>query len=1023
MLKRLFSNHVLANLTIVLVLIQGGAAYRDLPREQDPEVNFNWISVTTLWPGSSAGDVEKLITDPLEEAIERVPDIKFVSSYSREGFSDILVRFGDIDPAVFEKRLSDLRREVRNKADEVHPDDAETPFIMEITSASAFPAALLIVVGSGDEEVLRSYARNVEQDIERLKGVNRADPTGLNDPEIHVSFSPDQLQQFGINPVDLANGVQSWFRDVAAGSAEIGDQDWLIRLTGTSPKPGYLTTLPVPTANGQTLIGSVANVSLARRDPSQIVRYRGRPAVLLAVIKKSGANTLDLLDRVKSYIADKNPSLGKVGMKVVLLDDQTSRTREALDVMQTNAIYGLLLVMLVTWLFLGPRIAFFIGLGIPFTLAGLFWVLKLMDQTLNVSVLLGIVIVLGMLVDDAVVVVESIYYRLQRGASAMAAAVESLQEIAIPVTSAVLTTIAAFLPLMLMSGVIGQFMFVIPLVVTTALLISLLESFWMLPVHAMGTQVSGKERSRSQRLRENLTHRLRMGYVRALVKVLRHPVITSIFVALLVLMTVGALAGKLVRVEFFADDPLRLFYVNVETSPGTILSQTMDYVDEVEQQIRDQLDPAEVREIASYSGVAFTPTGLLVGDRYGQIAVSLVPRREHTRSVDQVINSIRDSVLSVPGPNNITFLRLTGGPPTLKPVSIKVRGDDFEEIRAATDELRDILAGIPGIKDISDDDSGGKQQLEMHLNADAIKRAGLAPETVGRMLHLLFDGEIVATMQHQGEELAVRVKAAQKKLSNIDDILRLPLSLTGGGEIAIGQLVDADTKVSPASIRHYNFRRAITLEADLDKQIIDTVEANQKIRDQWQQLRERYPSVNLDFTGELDDIKESLDSMGLLFLFGIGLIYLILGTQFNSYFQPLLIMATIPIAFTGVVLGLIVSGNPLSLYTLYGVVALTGIVVNSAIVLIAAANGRIQSGMSLLHATVYAGRRRVIPVIITSLTTIAGLFSLAVGIGGKSLLWGPVAAAIVWGLGVATFLTLFLIPLLYRLFMRRGQTA
>ena len=1023
MLKAILSNHVLANLAMILVLIQGWSAYLDLPHEQDPEVNFNWISVTTLWPGSSAEDVEKLITDPLEEALERVPDIKFVSSYSREGFSDILVRFGEIDPAVFEKRLTDLRREVRNKADEEHPDDAETPFIMEITSASAFPSALLVVAGSGDEEVLRSYAHNIEQDLERIKGVNRADPTGLSDPEIHVSFSPDKLQQFGVNPANLANAVQSWFRDVAAGSAEVGDQDWLIRLTGTNPKPGYLATLPIPSARGETPIGSVADVSLARRDPSQIVRYQGRPAVLLAVIKKSGANTLDLLERVKQYIQDENQSLEKVGMKVVLLDDQTSRTRKALGIMQTNAAYGLLLVMLVTWLFLGLRISVFIGLGIPFVLAGLFWVLQLIGETLNVSVLLGIVIVLGMLVDDAVVVVESIYYRLQRGAEAMAAAIAALQEIAVPVTTAALTTIAAFLPLMLMTGVIGQFMFVIPMVVTTSLLVSLVESFWMLPVHTMNTRVTGDKQPRSQQIRERLTHRLRVAYARALVKVLRHPVITFVFIGLLVLITVGALTSKLVKVEFFANDPLRLFYVNVETSPGTVLNRTMGYVEQVEQRIRDQLDPTEVHEIASYSGVAFTPTGLLVGDRYGQIAVSLVPATGDTHSVDQVIESVREAALSVPGPNNITFLRMTGGPPTLKPISIKVRGDSFEEIRAATDNLRHILEGIPGVKDISDDDSGGKQQLEMTLNADAVKRAGLSPDAVGRMLRLLFDGEIVATMQHQGEELAVRVRAKPKNLQNIKEILRIPLALPGGSEIALGQLVDASTEVSPASIRHYNFRRAITLEADLNKDTIDTLEANRQINEQWQPLRERYPGVNLDFTGELDDIKESLDSMGILFLFGIGLIYLILGTQFSSYFQPLLIMVTIPIAFTGVVLGLIVTGNPLSLYTLYGVVALTGIVVNSAIVLIAAANARIESGMSVLHAIVYAGRRRVIPIIITSLTTIAGLLSLAIGIGGKSLLWGPVASAIVWGLGVATFLTLFLIPLLYLLFMKRQPAA
>ena len=234
------------------------------------------------------------------------------------------------------------------------------------------------------------------------------------------------------------------------------------------------------------------------------------------------------------------------------------------------------------------------------------------------------------------------------------------------------------------------------------------------------------------------------------------------------------------------------------------------------------------------------------------------------------------------------------------------------------------------------------------------------------------------------------------------------------------ELVHSETSPSNTSIRHYNFRRTITVEADLDKKLTDTVTANSTIQTEWDKIAGRYPSINLDFSGELDDIQESIDSIAVLFLFGIGLMYLILGTQFKSYFQPLMILATVPMAFTGVVIGLVITNNPLSLFTMYGVVALAGIAVNAAIVLISAANERLKQGMSVLHATLYAARRRVIPILITAMTTIAGLFSLATGLGGSSLMWGPVATAIVWGLAVSTILTLFIIPLLYRLFMGMG---
>jgi multidrug efflux pump subunit AcrB len=285
-------------------------------------------------------------------------------------------------------------------------------------------------------------------------------------------------------------------------------------------------------------------------------------------------------------------------------------------------------------------------------------------------------------------------------------------------------------------------------------------------------------------------------------------------------------------------------------------------------------------------------------------------------------------------------------------------------------------------------------------------------------VRLAVDGEIVASMRDRGEKLEVRVRARPATGADIVRLLDTPLALPGGGSTTLGALTRYETQAGKGIIKHYNLRRAIAVEADLDREANDAVAANAEIKREWEKVRARFPNTDLDFSGELDDIQESLDAMKVLFLFGLGLIYLILAAQFRSYWQPLMILVTVPLAFTGVVYGLLVSLNPLSLYTLYGVIALTGIAVNSAIVLIAAANDRLQLGMSVLHAAVYAARRRVVPIIITSVTTIGGLFSLAVGLGGKSLIWGPMAASIVWGLGFATVLTLFVVPLLYWVFMR-----
>lgn len=376
--------------------------------------------------------------------------------------------------------------------------------------------------------------------------------------------------------------------------------------------------------------------------------------------------------------------------------------------------------------------------------------------------------------------------------------------------------------------------------------------------------------------------------------------------------------------------------------------------------------------------------------------------------------------MALSGPATLSFTELKGGPPTARPISVKIKSDDYLELRAAADALKSAIGAIPGTRDVVDDDVPGRAELRLLLNREKMARAGVGPAEVARLLRLYGEGETVASTRDDGEKVEVVVRSRAEPMVDIAELLQRPVLLGDGRSATLGSLVDAETRQAKGYIRHYQLVRAITVEADLDKTQIDTLEANNRLKAAWAELRVRFPATQLDFSGELDDIQESLDAMIMLFGLGVGLIYLILATQFRSYFQPFIILLTVPLAFTGVVLGLIVSGNPLSLYTLYGVIALTGIAVNSAIVLIDAANERRLAGMSVLHAAIYAARRRVVPILITTTTTVGGLMSLAIGLGGKSLMWGPVAATIVWGLGFSTILTLFAIPLVYRLAMAKG---
>lgn len=1048
MYSRLIQNNVLANLTFILVLVAGFFSYQNLPRQKDPTINFNWIVIATALPGASAADVEKRITDPLEDAINGTPDMFFVSSNSRENFSTILVRFEDINDRLYDKRLSDLRRELQN-AESYLPDEALTPKILEITSGNAFPAALIAAISPADDENLRTQAKNAKEAIEQISGVDRVDTAALDDPELQIRFSPEALESLRLTPAQLSDAVKLWFQDIAAGTTDIGDQSWLVRIVGKSSNPEVVAQLPIPGLSTEIPLSQVASIQRGRKKSTQEVRVDGQPAVLLSVMKQDSANVIELVKNLNKWVGEQNELIKSSGVELRLLDDQTLPTTQAIDIMQNNALIGLLLVLFVSWVFLGTHISLLTTIGIPFILAATFWILSSMGQTLNIMVLLGIIIVLGMLVDDAVVVVEAIYYRLQRGMNSLRAVKDAMAEVALPVTTAVFTTIAAFLPLILVPGILGKFMQVVPIVVTLALSISLIEAFWMLPSHVYAANLDFSKKSWIQRKREGFIHWVQLKYSKLLIKALRWPKLTLLTIFLAFLTAIGALAAGMVKVDFFASDNLRIFYINVSMPPSTPLEKTLKTALQVEKLVKKHLKEKDARAVATYAGLMFTETEQLFGDQYGQIVVSLLPKASGSRDVNDIINDMRYDVTHVIGASNISFLKLAGGPPTSKPISVKIRGDNYQQIEKARDTLVAILKKIKGIKDISDDANPGRMELTLKMDHDAIRRAGINPLDITRTIRLLVDGEVVAEMQNEGEKLQIRVKAEQGNAQDIGDLLnfRMPVNNKDGvSSIPLNQLMKQERRVSLGNIRHYNFKRAITLEANIEKLKtkedfmacrlrpalygderdysicqLDTVTANKMMLGGWDKVKDQFPGIDLDLTGQLDDIQDSIQSLVKLLLFGVGIMYLILGTQFKSYFQPLIILTTVPLAFTGVILGLLLTQNPLSLYTLYGVVALTGIAVNAAIVLISAANDRLKSGMSVIHAIIYASRRRVIPIMITTLTTIAGLFSLATGLGGHSLIWGPVATAIVWGVGFSSVLTLFTIPTIYLAGMRRKE--
>jgi multidrug efflux pump subunit AcrB len=656
----------------------------------------------------------------------------------------------------------------------------------------------------------------------------------------------------------------------------------------------------------------VARIERARAPATQYSSTDGRDAISLAINKKAGSNTLELVDRLRAFIAEENAVLAASGLRMTLADDQTIPTREAIKVMQTNALYGVIMVLAVCWLFLGAKIGVLVSLGIPFSLLGTFALLAALGHTVNVSVLLGVVIALGLLVDDAVVIVEATYYRIERGQEALQASLDAIGEVWAPVLASVATTMAAFLPLMLLPGIVGKFMFVIPFVVTLALLISLLEAFWMMPVHIVVTNMRLDQPSRLQLWRNRFNRRIRLRYGQALAYALRRPKRFAALTLAAVVVAVGLVASGVIRIQFFAFDPIRIIYVNVDMPATATLEDTLAETQAVEQVVRSQLKgvgaDAEARSVYANAGVKFTDNEPLYGDPYGQVIVSLNPAVKGARDVSATVEAMRASVAAVPGLARKSFTVLSGGPPAGKAISVKVRGDDFARLQAAADALKEITAAIPGARDVQDDNVPGRPQLVLRLDRDALRKTGLNAAQLARQVRIAIDGEVVAFTRDEGDKTrssgALRACRSSRP-GNLPQRSRSPCPTARSP--ASARWSKQEIQPGRGFIRHYNLRRTVTVEASLDKELTDTAAANALIASGWEKIRAEHPGVSLDFSGELEDIEESLDAMKILFLLGVGLIYLILAAQFASYWQPLMILVSVPLAFTGVAFGLALS--------------------------------------------------------------------------------------------------------------------
>ena len=999
-------NPVFVNMVMIAVIVLGTYSFITLPRELEPEIDFNWVFIFTIYPGASPEEIEQLVTIPIEEEIQDVEKIDMVSSESAEGMSFVMVKFDQMSDDEFDKLFQDLRTEVDKVRD--LPEDAEAPEVTQLTSTMFWPIINVVLSGDRSERDMKEWAKRIREDILDIKDVAKADILGTREREIWVEVDPDRLYGYGLSMMQVMNALRSSNLNLPGGDIKMGRSEYLIRTLGEFDEVTEIQNVIVHTfgPGAQVRVRDLAQVKDTYEDASTLSRINGRPSITLSVMKKKQGNSIQITDDIKELVEEWEARKLPEDLKITLTWDSSVQIRDSLHKLETNALLGIILVFAALYLFLGGRNAIFAAIGIPVTFMATFFFMKVTGRTLNGSSLFGLVLVLGIVVDDAIVVVENVYRYMQKGLSPREAVIKGTPEVAIPVLSSTLTTVAAFLPLMLMSGIIGKFMKVVPIVVCLVLAASVIEAFFILPSHIADW---AKLRTR-EGWGGRLHVRLRRWYTRYLIKVLRR----RYWVMGCVLVLAAASAGliPLVGVEMFAGEELAKFTVDVWMAPGTRLEETDRIISQAEQMAL-ALPREEVAAVVANVGILQTHDDTIVNTHVGQVMVDLVEPNKRKRTTSEIIDELRGKVKSITGISRLELSELAGGPPTGKPVEVKVKGKYLDELQEVAELVKAELGMMEGVTDINDDFSMGKKEIRIHVDEDKAALLGLDVFQIAGTVRAAFEGSKATVFRDGDEEVDVVVKFRGDEREKLSDIERMRIPSLTGGMVPFRNVAKVSVQRGYSEIARFQGDRAISVSADIDKSVTSMVEVNRALAERFRDIQQRYPGYRLDFRGEFEEFKEAFSSLGRLFVIGIILIYLILGTQFKSWAQPLVIMFTVPFAFIGAMIGLLINRDPFSIVTLFGIVALAGVVVNDSIVLVDFINKARTRGMPKWRAIITGGRLRLRPILLTSITTIFGLLPMATGLGGKSATWAPLANTIVWGLAASTFLTLFVIPSLY----------